>query len=96
MKDIKRNIIFILALSTFIFIGCGSKETGAKLNYEIKDVNGVKVYANSKEPSVNKIEVNYVESFTIAGDSEDEEKKFQIRQPIVDIDDKGNVYTKVI
>lgn len=97
MKILKKSmaviIVMLLALSLFIVAGCGkSKDSGEKLNYEIKDVNGVKVYANKNQPSVDKVDLNIGESFTIRGDDEDEPKKFQIRQPVIDIDKNGNVY----
>lgn len=94
IRNIAGIITSVLLVSMLLITaGCGkSKDAGEKLNYEIKDVNGVKVFANRNEPSVDKIDMNYVESFTINGDNEDEQKKFQIRQPVVDIDKNGNVY----
>lgn len=75
-----------------LIVACGSKETGEKLNYEIKTVSGVKVYANEKVPSVDKIEMNIVELFTINGEVEDELQSFVIQQPTFDIDNEGNIY----
>jgi hypothetical protein len=91
---ISKITIILLILSVFVFIGCGSKaeNAGEKLNYDVKDSKGVKVYANSKEPSVDKIEMNVVELFTINGDVEDELQSFVIQQPAFDIDKEGNIY----
>lgn len=89
------GIIFSVLLVSILLItaGCSkSKDASEKLNYEIKDVNGVKVFANKNEPSVDKVDLNIAECFTILGDNEDELKKFQIRQPVIDIDKSGNVY----
>lgn len=84
--------VFLVSI-LLITAGCSkSKDTGEKLNYEIKDVNGVKVFANKNESSADKVDINIAECFTILGDNEDEQKKFQIRQPVIDIDKNGNVY----
>ncbi|MCK4978806.1 MAG: 6-bladed beta-propeller, partial [Candidatus Delongbacteria bacterium] len=92
MKNFKMSFIAMLVLSLVMLIGCGKKETGDKLNYEIKTVAGVKVFANDKIPSIEKIEMNFVEKFTINGDVEDELQSFVIQQPTFDIDKEGNIY----
>lgn len=87
------KIILVLMITALILItACGKKDTGDKLNYEIKTVSGVKVFANDKTPSVDKIEMNVVEQFTINGDVEDELQSFAIQQPTFDIDKEGNIY----
>ncbi len=92
-KTRKLSVIFTMMLMVSIFIGCGkTKNSSGDLIYEIKDVNGVKVFANKNEPSVEKVDLNFIESFTINGDVEEEQQKFQIRQPVIDIDKNGNVY----
>ena len=89
----RKNISLILVLVFSLFIvSCGDKAESKKLNYEVKTVSGIKVFANESKPSIDKIEMNLAEKFTLNGDIDDSTSSFQLQQPIIDIDNEDNIY----
>ena len=92
MKIRKRLLFTIMAIIFMLSMVACTKKEEKSLNYEIKTVSEIKVFANENTPSIDKIDINLVEKFVINGDSEDSTSSFQMQQPLVDIDGEGNFF----
>ena len=90
----KRVTIFILFTILLTTISCGKKETKKEKNYTIKEINGVKVFKNKNEVSVDKINFSPKELFTIDGRPDyvaDSLAAFPTVASIA-VDNKGNIF----
>ena len=60
----KRIITIIVAiLSIALFTSCAKKTDEVEKNYTIKEINGLKVYANKNVPSVKDLKVAWKQPF---------------------------------
>ena len=91
MKKLLLTIVAILSIA--LFTNCAKKTDEVKLNYTIKEINGLKVYANKNVPSVKDLKVELKEIFTIKGFEEDQPEERNIAMPMaVDVDKEGNIF----
>jgi len=91
MKKLLLTIVAILSLA--LFTSCAKKIEEVELNYTIKEINGLKVYANKNVPSEKDLKVELKELFTIKGFEEDQPEERTISMPVaLDADPEGNIY----
>ncbi|MCK4980738.1 MAG: 6-bladed beta-propeller [Candidatus Delongbacteria bacterium] len=90
MKTLK--IVAIAVLFALLFTAC-TKTDEVEKNYTIKEINGLKVYANKNVPSDENLKVELKEMFTIKGFEEDQPEERTISMPIsLDADKEGNIF----
>ncbi len=91
----KKIILFISSVLVVVLVitNC-SKDDGAKQNYKVVDVNGVKTFKNSNIPADKNLNIKLKERFTITGAPEDEFDSLRIftMPTAMATDSKDNIF----
>ena len=89
----KKILLLATMIGLVLFTSCAKKTGEVEKNYTIKEINGVKVYANKNVPSDKDLKIELKEMFTIKGFEEDQPEERNMPMPMgLDADKDGNIF----